>query len=144
LFSNHLIPPVSLPLHEIFVFSSLGAVKRHLVGAPRAALHTALTQPGEYLDHPDIDIKDPGEIPSTLPDICIGYKLHLECPRLINVFDWLTCWNTIVTGSEDDSAPSPTQQARFSRIVAEIQMLGFIKTSSKKTDHVSRLTFGGS
>ena len=36
------------------------------------------------------------------------------------------------------------QQARFSRVVQELQHLGFIKTSSRKTDHVARLTFGGS
>lgn len=36
------------------------------------------------------------------------------------------------------------QQARFSRVVQELQHLGFIKTSTRKTDHVARLTFGGS
>lgn len=54
-----------------------------------------LLQPGEYLEHPSLAIEDPGEIPATFPDLAIGYKLHLECPRLINVFDWLTCWNSI-------------------------------------------------
>ena len=43
---QHLVPPSSLPLHEVTTFTSLAAVKRHLVGAPRAALHTALTQVG--------------------------------------------------------------------------------------------------
>jgi len=144
-FTEHLIPPSSLPLHEVTTFTSLAAVKRHLVGAPRAALHTALTQPGEYLRVPELAISDPGEIPATFPDLAIGYKLHLECPRLINVFDWLTCWNSIVTGEEDDHAEIPArQQARFARVVAELQMLGFIKSSNKKTDHVARLTFGGS
>jgi hypothetical protein len=32
----------------------------------------------------------------------------------------------------------------LSRVVAQLQMLLFIKTSNKKTDHVARLTFGGS
>ena len=52
-----------------------------MLGAPRAALHTALTDPFLYLEHPDLEIQDQGEIPPTLPDICVGYKLHLECPR---------------------------------------------------------------
>ena len=30
-----------------------------------------------------------GGISGTLPDICIVYKLHLECGRLINLYDWL-------------------------------------------------------
>ena len=50
-----------------------------------------------------------------------------------------------VTGEEDEHQEiSAKQQARFSRVVAELQMLGFIRTSNKKTDHVARLTFGGS
>ena len=143
--NKYLTPPSSLPLHEVTTFTSLTAVKRHLVGAPRAALHTALTQPGEYLRNPALAIDDPGEIPNTFPDLAIGYKLHLECPKLINVYDWLTCWNSIVTGEEEEHIEIPAkQQARFSRVVAEMQMLGFIRTSNKKTDHVARLTFGGS
>lgn len=145
-FQEYLVPPAMFPLHEVTTFTSLAAVKRHLVGAPRAAVHTALTQPGEYLDNPtQLHIEDPGEIKSSFPDLAIGYKLHLECPRLINVYDWLTCWNSIVTESDDDQAAvPPNQEARFAQVVSELQMLGFIKTSSKKTDHVARLTFGGS
>lgn len=139
-----LLPPITLPLHEIYLFSATGAIRRHLVGAPRAALHTALTDPWEYLENPALKIQDPGEIPATFPDICIGYKLHLECPKLINLFDWLVCWNTIATGSGESDTPDPIQQARFARVVQELQHLGFIKTSSRKTDHVARLTFGGS
>ena len=51
----------------------------------------------------------------------------------------------VVTGEEEEHIEIPAkQQARFSRVVAEMQMLGFIRTSNKKTDHVARLTFGGS
>lgn len=32
---------------------------------------------------------DAGCISNTAPDICIAYKLHLECGRLINLVDWL-------------------------------------------------------
>lgn len=30
-----------------------------------------------------------GSLSSAAPDICIAYKLHLECGRLINLYDWL-------------------------------------------------------
>ena len=26
---------------------------------------------------------------SNMPDLCIAYQLHLECGRLINLYDWL-------------------------------------------------------
>lgn len=117
------------------------------MGTPRAALHTALTDPWEYLDHADLKIKDLGEIPPTFPDICIGYKLHLECQKLINLYDWLLCWNNLSSADkteEDRETPDQLQQAKFARVVQELQHLGFIRTSTRKTDHVARLTFGGS
>lgn len=30
-----------------------------------------------------------GSVSNSAPDICIAYKLHLECGRLINLYDWL-------------------------------------------------------
>ena len=42
-FSVYLLPPVSLPFHEVLVFDNLAAMKRHIVGIPRAALHTAVS-----------------------------------------------------------------------------------------------------
>lgn len=30
-----------------------------------------------------------GTVSNSAPDICIAYKLHLECGRLINLYDWL-------------------------------------------------------
>ena len=30
-----------------------------------------------------------GTIQDTLPDVSIAYKLHLECGRIINLYDWL-------------------------------------------------------
>jgi len=137
-----LVPPTSKPLHEVNIFTSTSAIRRHLAGAPRAALHTALTDPYLYLEHPDLHISDAGEIPSSLPDVCVGYKLHLECPRLINVFDWLSCWHSIIANGEEKI--SEENQARFTRVVSELQHLGFVKTSNRKADHVARLTFGGS
>lgn len=32
-------------------------------------------------------------------------------------------------------------RARFVRVVAELQFLGYIKSSKRKTDHVARLTW---
>lgn len=32
-------------------------------------------------------------------------------------------------------------RARFTRAVAELQFLGYIKTSKRKADHVTRLTW---
>lgn len=55
-----------------------------------------------------------------MPDICIVYQLHLECGRLINLFDWLCSFVAVVDpkaaeklanqeggrGSKDDIDPT--------------------------------------
>lgn len=37
-----------------------------------------------------------------MPDICIAYKLHLECGKLINLYDWLQAFLSIVDPTEHD------------------------------------------
>lgn len=39
-----------------------------------------------------------------MPDICIIYKLHLEYGKMINLFDWLQAFLSIVetTNADDD------------------------------------------
>lgn len=34
-------------------------------------------------------LAEDGTVSNAAPDICIVYKLHLECGRLINLYDWL-------------------------------------------------------
>ena len=42
-----------------------------------------------FFQVPNLEAIKKDEIPTVLPDISIAYKLHLECGRLINLFDWL-------------------------------------------------------
>lgn len=35
-----------------------------------------------------------------MPDICIAYKLHLECGKMINLYDWLQAFLSIVDPTE--------------------------------------------
>ncbi|XP_054262243.1 origin recognition complex subunit 3 [Macrosteles quadrilineatus] len=144
-FKTYLISPTTLPLHEAVLIDNVSA-KRHIIGAPRAALHTALNNPHHYLQCECCKISNNSEILSTMPDICIAYKLHLESGALINMYDWLQSFVTIVSPGEEDRDErkvDPAIQARFTRAVTELQFLGFIKGSKKKTDHVARLTWGG-
>ena len=42
----------------------------------------------------------------TLPDISVAYKLHLECGRLINLYDWLQSFSAVVNAAEEENNPS--------------------------------------
>lgn len=57
---------------------------------------------------------------------------------------------TVVTAAEKMDTNSTVSEemseiihARFIRAVSELELLGFIKPTKQKTDHVARLTWGG-
>ena len=138
--------PSSWPHSQIYYFDDVDVLRQRIVGAPRNAAQMSLKIPYNYLQVDDLKPKSEDEIPGHFPDVCIAYKLHLECGKLINLYDWLQCWLSIIANSEDvnevkDGVIDPRLHARFSRAVSELQFLGFIKPSKRKTDHVERLTF---
>ncbi|XP_039075371.1 origin recognition complex subunit 3 isoform X5 [Hyaena hyaena] len=146
---EYLLPPETQPLHEAVYFSATHTLRERLNAAPRIALHTALNNPYYYLKNEALKSEE-GCIPNVAPDICIAYKLHLECSRLINLVDWSEAFATVVTSAEKMDANSITAEerneiihARFIRAVSELELLGFIKPTKQKTDHVARLTWGG-
>jgi len=49
-FQQFLVPPTNSPFSEVFFFSNVASVKRHIVGTPRAAIHMALNNPHYYLE----------------------------------------------------------------------------------------------
>ncbi|XP_067627663.1 origin recognition complex subunit 3 [Eurosta solidaginis] len=139
----HLTPLTRAPpLHELFVFSDVGTVRRNIIGAPRAALHMALNNPHYYLQCKCCQLSESTQMLSTLPDLSVAYKLHLECGRMINLFDWLQAFRSVVDDIDNEQEQvDPQIQARFTRAVAELQFLGYIKMSKRKTDHATRLTW---
>ncbi|XP_063988674.1 origin recognition complex subunit 3 [Diachasmimorpha longicaudata] len=142
-FTMYLVNPNRLTTSEIFCFSDANAAKHHLRGSLRAAVHTGLNNPQVYLNCGCCKLENEETIQQTLPDTSIIYKLHLESRKLINMYDWLQAFLTIVNPNDDTEEQreiDPKMQARFTRAVAELQFLGFIKSSRRKTDHVKRLT----
>ncbi|XP_052840799.1 LOW QUALITY PROTEIN: origin recognition complex subunit 3 [Drosophila gunungcola] len=133
------------PIHELFVFSDIATVRRNIIGAPRAALHTALNNPHFYMQCKCCELQDQAQLVGSLPDLSVVYKLHLECGRMINLFDWLQAFRSVVSGGDNEDGNQeqidPQIQARFTRAVAELQFLGYIKMSKRKTDHATRLTW---
>ncbi|XP_058031311.1 origin recognition complex subunit 3 isoform X1 [Ahaetulla prasina] len=143
---NYLAPADMQTLHEVMYFSAANTLREHLNATPRAALHTALNNPYFYLKDDSLKC-DAESISGAAPDICIAYKLHLECGRLINLVDWLEAFSTVVTAARNTDSTIKNQtddiiHARFIRAVSELEFLGFIKPTKQKTDHVARLTWG--
>ncbi|XP_076021760.1 origin recognition complex subunit 3 [Genypterus blacodes] len=146
---SHLSPPESQTLNEVCYYSSSAALRRHLNATPRTSIQAALSTPYHYLQNDSLRTED-GSVSNAAPDICIVHKLHLECGRLINLYDWLQAYSTVVSAAEGNDPDSDNfgkvdevKHARFIQAVSELEFLGFIKSTRQKTDHVARLTWGG-
>ncbi|XP_068686257.1 origin recognition complex subunit 3-like isoform X1 [Montipora foliosa] len=151
MFRKFLTCPRNLPLFEVMYYDNVLETKKHLMGMPRLAIQTALSNPQYYLKCKCCQT-DVGTVQDTFPDICIAYKLHLECGRLINLYDWLQAFRAVLDPQTEqqsvEGSPKKKQRtddqlhARFIQAVSELQFLGFIKATRQKTDHVQRLTWG--
>ncbi|XP_047514983.1 origin recognition complex subunit 3 [Pieris napi] len=141
IFEKSLLPPHTQTFHEILFFTEVSNVKKQIVGAPRGALHVALSNPQCYLQCKCCTLPSLESVSDTIPDVSLAYKLHRECGKHINLYDWLQAFAAILCPDSEDPAHDPNIQVRFTRAVAELQFLGFIKTSKRKTDHVMRLTW---
>lgn len=109
----------------------------------RFAIERALSSPYEYLSCACCDPSKEGALMSH-PPTAILYKLFLEAGNLINIFD---LWTAFVAnlGPEYDEDDNNERQALmlFYRGLADLKLLGMIKQSRKKTDHLTKLAWKG-
>ncbi|KAJ2812179.1 Origin recognition complex subunit 3 [Coemansia furcata] len=155
-----LSPYQSAPLYEVFYYKHSLLLDTTFSAQPRAAVQAALGKTSYYIDcdcckattcdsdDSDATSEDAADqrVMSSMHDTSIAYRLHQECGRMINLYDWHSAFSSVVEGeSVKARGSSPCQraiQARFMRAVEEMRLLGFIKSTQRKTDHVIRLTWG--
>ncbi|KAJ2955962.1 hypothetical protein NQZ79_g8120 [Umbelopsis isabellina] len=142
IFSRFLGSFTAKPLHEIIYYNSIKLHEKSFTPQPRASIQTALGQAQHYINCSCCNSSDPGSIEHTEHDTCILYKLYLECGRMINLYDWFVAFGCVIEREKGNKKMDENEvQARFIRSVAELQFLGFIKATQRKTDHVVRLTW---
>ena len=101
-FGRYLIPPKSLPLHEIFLFDIRSPAREVFAPAPRQAVERALSAPHDYLDCDCCDGRENG-LSATQPATAILYQLYLESGAVINISDLWSAFHAIL-GPEDGDA----------------------------------------
>lgn len=89
-------------LVELFIFSDSQTLRKHIVGAPRAAVHQALLNPHHYLQCDCCELESVNQLTPSQPDLSIVYKLHLECGKMINLYDWLQAFKAVVTRDDEE------------------------------------------
>ncbi|XP_063621451.1 origin recognition complex subunit 3 [Cydia splendana] len=144
MFAKGLQPPSTQTFHEVLFFTDVSSVRKQIIGSPRGAVHTALSNPHHYLQCSCCRLSSLDSASATLPDVCLAYKLHRECGKHINLYDWLQAFAAVLCPGDEEGDHLYFYfcfRSRFTRAVAELQFLGFIKSSKRKTDHVMRLTW---
>ncbi|CAH8548372.1 unnamed protein product [Schistosoma turkestanicum] len=118
------------------------SIRRRLNPSFQGCLHKALVNPGVYLQIAELKLSNSNSFSPKLFDLCILYKLLMETTKMVNLYDWLMAFATILGEAVDtQNPPSQEIQCRFLQGLAELQYLGCIKSTRRKLDHVIRLTW---
>ena len=134
----HCDPADNLFLHEAWVFDSKSPYRDVFVPRPGATFGRALSRPHDYLACACC-AKANGGMASTLPTTAILYHLYLEAGALINVADLWAAYYALVGDESDMGLDERSALACFYRGLAELRMMGFVKQSKKKADHIAKL-----
>lgn len=123
--------------------------------SPHAAVLSGLQNPYGYIE----DSSDgPRHTIWELPDVSILFRRYLEAGRMVNVYDWFEAFAVVletqrkhahkIQGREVDDRAIEGQdewkmhvQARFIQSLHTLDLLGFIRHTGRKADHVMRTTF---
>ncbi|KXX83057.1 Origin recognition complex subunit 3 [Madurella mycetomatis] len=134
----HCDPIGSLFLHEVWVYDFKSPYVDVFVPRPGATFGRALSRPHDYLACACCS-KANGALAATLPTASILYHLYLETGALINVADLWSAYYALVGDESDVGLNERTALVHFYRGLAELRMMGFVKQSRKKADHVAKL-----
>ena len=129
-FFSTLAAPTTWPMHEIIWYTNHLELQNILVGKCRTAIHRGLTNPNLYLQATEKTSK---------PHLCHLYELYHEQGRLISLHDWIQSFHVIL----DKKKISNEIHAKFIRSVSELQFMGYLKPTKRKTDHVAKLSLLG-
>lgn len=131
-------PVDNLFLHEVWVFDSKMPYRDVFVPRPGATFGRALSRPHDYLACSCCS-KANGGLEPTLPTTAILYHLYLEAGALINVADLWSAYYALVGEESDIGLDERSALVCFYRSLAELRMMGFVKPSKKKADHVAKV-----
>ncbi|KAK2784729.1 hypothetical protein FQN53_008285 [Emmonsiellopsis sp. PD_33] len=137
-FSTLLIRPRDLFMHEAFLYDLKTPLRDAFTPRPRFTMERALSSPFDYL------VSDAGSeaAPST-PAISTLYQLYLETGSLVNVYDLWRAYYTMAGGEDADEGDERQSLALFYRALSELKMMGMVKHSKKKVDHLAKSTWMG-
>lgn len=133
--------PKHLFLNEVWLCDSADSFLDVFAPRPRAAIENALSAPHEYLTC-EVGGAEEG-LSSTHPATAILYQSYLEAGSLINMADLWTTFFEIVSGKDGDACDEREALMQFYKALADLKLLGMVRQSKKKADHLAKVAWKG-
>lgn len=91
-----------------------------------------------------------------VPDIVVAFRILAQGGRLVSLYDWYHTFASSISATHIHAQQQRKQdepsdghvnitiaelQARFARACSELELLGLLKYTNRKTDHVARLAY---
>lgn len=140
-FSETLIRPQDLFMHEAFLFDLRNPLKETFTPRPRFAIERALTSPFDYLM--STTATPDSRVSAKQPAAAILYQLYLESGALVNVHDLWQAFSGVYENDKENKFDDRVVMALFYGALSDMKMFGMVKNSRKKTDHLAKLTWMG-
>ncbi|MES1909387.1 MAG: hypothetical protein MHM6MM_002134 [Cercozoa sp. M6MM] len=159
------VPTQSLPLHEIVLFGDHRRLRERCGTAQRPLMMAQLRHPERYLASPNEDLSEAEDM-QLLTDLLLKQP---RLVNLQSLFAWWIAARKKANGKDDDrenkdnldednedvdddeSAPAAAStesseettelQCRFRALLLDLQAIGLIRSSTKRKDHVERISF---
>lgn len=141
-FSSNLTSPQDLFMHEAFLYDLRTPIKDAFTPRPRFTIERALSAPFDYLIAGTNSADDENATPSK-PAISILYNLYLETGSLVNVYDLWRAYLTMAGGEDGEEYDERQALTLFYRALSELKMMGMVKHSKKKIDHLAKSAWMG-
>lgn len=129
-------------LSESWIYDSILPYKDVFTPRPRFAIEHALSTPEDYLPNCE---SGTDSLSSAKPPTANLYQMYLESGSLINISDLWTAFLSMVGGEEGgaEGCDERTALMLFFRGLADLKLLGMVKQSKKKVDHLAKAAWKG-
>ncbi|EEP76636.1 predicted protein [Uncinocarpus reesii 1704] len=138
---DNLIQPTSLFMHEVFLYDFKNPVRDTFAPRPRFTAERALSNPSDYLAFGSDKTFE--NLSAYQPATTLLYQLYLESGALVNIYDLWWAFYTIIGGEDGENCNERTALGMFYRAASELKMMGMVKLSRRKTDHLAKLSWIG-
>eukprot|EP00026_Physarum_polycephalum_P001031 Phypoly_transcript_01032.p1 GENE.Phypoly_transcript_01032~~Phypoly_transcript_01032.p1 ORF type:complete len:1029 (+),score=296.73 Phypoly_transcript_01032:673-3759(+) len=122
------------PMWEAF-YTNRKRTEKVLAPWYQSDLQSALANPQKYLKCKCCDPKTPKN--ATQEDLAIVYGLYREAGKYINLHDWLVSFAEVCGSGDDPEAVLP----RFMLAADTLNFLGLVQPTTRRVDHVVKLTW---